>query len=176
MALHDDLLDLARRLVPPVAPPHAAVPPLPPILEADLRRGVSTAYYALFHLFIHEAMARIVADPALRSRVGRSLDHGKMKLVCQGYSAATVVVGLLTVRPGVVIAPQLRDIGTAFVDLQQATHDADYDTATPLGHPDADLTVMTAENAFLDWAACQADPSSGVFLTDLFLKCVLKRS
>ena len=176
MALHDDLLALARRLVPPVPPPPAPVPPPPPIVEADLRRGVSTAYYALFHLLIHEAMARIVADPTLRSRVGRSFDHGKMKQVCQEYSGATVVAGVLTVRPGVVIAPQLRDIGTAFVDLQQARHDADYDTATPLGHRDADLKVMTAENAFLDWAACQADPSSGVFLTDLFLKCVLKRS
>jgi len=176
MALHDDLLALARRLVPPVPPPPAPVPPPPPIVEADLRRGVSTAYYALFHLLIHEAMARIVADPTLRSRVGRSLDHGKMKQVCQEYSGATVVAGVLTVRPGVAIAPQLRDIGTAFVDLQQARHDADYDTATPLGHPDADLKVMMAENAFLDWAACQADPSSGVFLTDLFLKSVLRRS
>jgi len=146
------------------------------IVEADLRRGVSTAYYALFHLLIHEAMARIVADPTLRSRVSRSLEHGKMKQVCQEYSGATVSAGVLTVRPGFAIAPQLQDIGTAFVDLQQARHDADYDTATPLAHADADLKVMTAENAFLDWTACQADPSSGVFLTDLFLKCVLKRS
>jgi hypothetical protein len=176
MALHDDLRALARRLVPPVPPPSRPVPPLPPIVETDLRRGVSTAYYALFHLLIHEAMARIVADPALRSRVGRALDHGKMKQVCQEYSGATVSAGVLTVRPGVVIAPQLRDIGTAFVDLQQARHDADYETATPLGQPDADLKVVTAENAFLDWAACQADPSSGVFLTDLFLRSVLKRS
>jgi hypothetical protein len=176
MALHDDLLALARRLVPPVPPPPAPVAPPPSIVEADLRRGVSTAYYALFHLLVHEAMARIVADPTLRSRVGRSLDHGKMKQVCQDYSGATIAAGVLTVRSGITIAPQLRDIGTAFVDLQQARHDADYDTATPLGHADADLKVMTAENAFLDWAACQADPSSGVFLTDLFLKSVLKRS
>ncbi len=121
-------------------------------------------------------MARIVADPTLRSRVGRSFEHNKMKQVCQDYSDATLVAGVLTSKHGVVIAGQLQDIGTAFVDLQQARHDADYDTATPLGHSDADLKVMTAENAFLDWAACQADPSSGVFLTDLFLKSVLKRS
>jgi hypothetical protein len=171
MALHDDLLTLARRLVPPLLP----LPPLA-IVEVDLRRGVSTAYYALFHLLIHEAMARIVADPTLRSRVGRSFDHARMRQVCEDYSGATVVAGVLTVRPGVGMAPQLRDIGTAFVDLQQARHDADYDTATPLGHLNADLKVMTAEAAFLDWTACQADPSSGVFLTDLFLKCVLKRS
>jgi hypothetical protein len=99
-----------------------------------------------------------------------------MKQVCQDYSGATVVAGVLALKSGVVIVPQLQDIGTAFVDLQQARYDADYDTATPLGHADADLKVMTAETAFLDWAACQADPSSGVFLTDLYLKSVLKRS
>jgi hypothetical protein len=75
---------------------------------------VSTAYYALFHLLIHEAMARIVADPALRSRVGRSFDHGRMKQVCQEYSAAALAAGVLTVRPGVAIAPQLQDIGYGF--------------------------------------------------------------
>jgi hypothetical protein len=176
MALHDDLLTLARRLVPPLLLPTIPVPPPAAVVEADLRRGVSTAYYAFFHLLVHEAMARIVADPTLRSRVGRSFDHGRMKQVCQEYSGATAMAGVLTVRPGLAIAPQLRDIGTAFVDLQQARHHADYDTGTPLGHPDADLKVMTAEIAFLDWAGCQADPSSGVFLTDLFLRCVLKRS
>src|SRR5436305_15024478 len=116
MALHDDLLALARRLVPPVPSPPAPVPPPPPIVEADLRRGVSTAYYALFHLLIHEAMARIVADPALRSRVGWSLDHFRMKQVCQEYSVVTDVAGVLTVRPGGPIPSQLRDLATGFVD------------------------------------------------------------
>ena len=73
MALHDDLLTLARRLVPPVPVPPAPGLPPPSIVEADLRRGVTTAYYALFHLLIHEAMARIVADPTLRSRVAGRL-------------------------------------------------------------------------------------------------------
>lgn len=131
--------------------------------------------YALFHLLIHEAMARIVADQTLRSRVGRSFDHAKMKQVCQEYSSAAAGGGgILTVR-GVAIAPQLRDIGTAFVDLQQARHDADYDTGTPLGHADADFKVLMAEEAFRDWTARPADTSSGVFLTDLFLRCVLRR-
>lgn len=167
MPLHDDLLALARRLVPPVP---AATPP-----EADLRRGVSTAYYALFHLLICEATVRIVTDTALRPRVARSFEHGKMQQVCQEYSRAAVVGGSLTVRSGVVIAPQLMDIGKAFVDLQQARHDADYDTGMPIEHPGADLTVLTAETAFLDWQACQADPSAGVFLTELFLKSLPKR-
>ena len=51
MSLHDDLLALARRLVPPVPLHPASVSPPPPIVEADLWRGVSAAYYALFHLY-----------------------------------------------------------------------------------------------------------------------------
>ena len=168
MALHDDLLDLARRLVPPVPATIAQVPNSPLVPEADLRRGVSTAYYALFHLLVHEAMERIVADPSLRSRVGRSFDHGRMKQVCEEYSKVTLM-------PGGAILPQLKAIGAAFVELQQARHDADYDTAAPLGHAEADQKVGAAEKAFRDWAACQADPSSGTFLTDLFLKSVLRR-
>lgn len=66
MPLHQDLLSLARDLVDrnPGAP-----------VEADLRRGVSTAYYALFHLLIHEGTSRLVTVAALRPRVARAFDH-----------------------------------------------------------------------------------------------------
>ena len=70
MPLHDDLLVLATSLVPQYVPPYPAAP-----AEANLRRGVSTAYYALFHLIVGEAMIRIVADPTLRSRVAPGLTH-----------------------------------------------------------------------------------------------------
>lgn len=171
MALHDDLLALARRLVPPMQ--LGSPPATPAIADADLRRGVSTAYYSVFHLLIHEAMARIVADPALRPLVGRSFDHGKMKQVCKEYADASTVAGVLTVNRAP-IAPQLRDIGSAFVHLHQARHDADYNLAATIQHLDADLLVVTAEIAFLDWVACRAEPSTGVFLTELFLRCVAK--
>jgi hypothetical protein len=52
--MHQDLLDLARHLVDrnPGAP-----------IQADLRRAVSTAYYAVFHLLISETVTRyIVGD------------------------------------------------------------------------------------------------------------------
>ena len=82
MALHDDLLDLALRLVtPPAAQPAtvaagtpvpstlvASVPAPPPKTEAELRRGISTAYYAL-------AISRGVATVALRPHVARNFEH-----------------------------------------------------------------------------------------------------
>ena len=48
MAFHDDLLELAQDL--------ANLHPEDPH-QASLRRAVSTAYYALFHLLISEATA-----------------------------------------------------------------------------------------------------------------------
>ena len=72
------LLDLARRLIGPA----------PGAVEADLRRGISTAYYALFHLLIKEAMTSFVTDPSFRPRVARALQHGPMKSVCEKYNPA----------------------------------------------------------------------------------------
>ncbi len=77
MALHDELLTLAKELVD--RNPGAAV-------LGDLRRGVSTAYYAVFHLLIHEATNRLIAVANLRGRVGRAFDHNVMKKVCQTYA------------------------------------------------------------------------------------------
>ncbi len=171
MPLHDDLLTLARSLVPEYIPRYPTAP-----AEANLRRGVSTAYYALFHLLVGEAMMRIVADPSLRARVARSFQHDRMKHVCQDYSDAKLdSTGQLTIKSGAVIPVPLQDIGTAFVSLQNARHQADYDTGSTLTHAEADTHVMSAEAAFLDWATVQADPAAAVFLTEVFLRCVTKR-
>ena len=65
------LLDLANRRVGPA----------PGSPEAELRRGISTAYYALFHLLIKEAMSNFVSDVAFRTKVGRAFQHGAMRNV-----------------------------------------------------------------------------------------------
>jgi hypothetical protein len=149
-------------------------PPAPS--EAHLRRGVSTAHYALFHLLVAETMSCIVADRTLHSRVARSFQHDRMKHVCQEYSEAKLnAAGQLTMKSGVLIPIQLQDIGTAFVSLQNARHQADYDTGTTLAYADADTHVMTAEAAFLDWQAIKADAAAAVFLTEVFLRSVAKR-
>jgi hypothetical protein len=69
MAFPDDLLELAHDL----ANLHRESPH-----QASLRRAVSTAYYAIFHLLIFEATANW-ARPELRAILGRCFDHGQMK-------------------------------------------------------------------------------------------------
>ncbi len=69
MAYADDLLGLARHL--------ANLEPANP-RQACLRRAVSTAYCALFHLLIAEATLDW-GRPELRSEVGRVFGRGEMK-------------------------------------------------------------------------------------------------
>src|ERR1700735_3811250 len=49
--------------------------------QASLRRAVSTAYYALFHLLIDEAVSQWSVERQ-RSILARTFDHGKMKGIC----------------------------------------------------------------------------------------------
>ena len=71
-----DLIQTARRL----AQPGAAQP-----TQADLRRAVSTAYYALFHCLA--ATAADLLTGSSRSpewhQVYRALEHGKARSACR---------------------------------------------------------------------------------------------
>ena len=69
MAYANELLELAQE----IANLHPGHPHQP-----SLRRAVSTAYYALFHLLIAEATANW-QRPELRAILGRVFDHGPMK-------------------------------------------------------------------------------------------------
>ena len=70
MSLHGDLLEQAVHL--------AQVDTRRP-KQANLRRAVSSAYYALFHLLAAEASSLYVKDAGLASRINRTLNHAEMK-------------------------------------------------------------------------------------------------
>jgi hypothetical protein len=145
-------------------------------VEADLRRAVSTAYYALFRLLIHEATLQLVAIPALRPRVARAFDHKVMKAVCQEYASVPYnATGAYVTPAGQPFPQRIWDIATAFVALQAARHEADYNTGTTLTPVQADTDVMRAEAAFIDWTAVSGDPAAAVFLAELFCRGIPKR-
>ena len=89
--------------------------------QAEMRRAISAAYYAMFH-----ALARCCADtlvgstPARRSRRAwrqtyRALEHRFAKNQCANQS----VMGRFP--------PQIQDFGELFVEMQRLRHIADYD-------------------------------------------------
>jgi len=165
------LLDLARRLVGPA----------PGAVEADLRRGISTAYYALFHLLIKEAMTSFVTDPSFRPRVARALQHGPMKSVCEKYNparpngAGQFVTQQSHGFPAQIIAPDVRQIAAAFIALHEAREQADYDDGATIQHTEALAAVQQAETAFQAWLTAQADSSSVAFLQELLCRSIIKR-
>lgn len=104
--------------------------------QIDLRRAVSNAYYAVFHA-LTDRSARLVVSGASRERfrryVRRGFPHGRMRLTCGKFGAlptakrrGTAVIPLL---PVVVeeVTTEIRRIATAFYELQEERHDADYD-------------------------------------------------
>ncbi len=168
MHFHQDLLVLARQMVDR----NAAQP-----IEAELRRAISTAYYALFHLLTHEGTARIVAAAHLRSRVARTFEHKFMNAVCKEFAAMQPNPAGQHVHPsGVLIPSGVITIASEFVTLQDSRLSADYDTAITWDHFEAEAIVASAELAFGEWQAVQADPGSDFFLVELWCRGIPKRS
>ena len=57
--------------------------------QARLRRAVSAAYYALFHLLVSDAVRRLLAGSdreALRNCLSRAFDHAVMKRVARQFA------------------------------------------------------------------------------------------
>ncbi len=162
MSLHADLLDQAQHL--------ARREPRRP-KQASLRRAVSAAYYALFHLLVSESSS-LVSPVRLRVPVGRAFAHGTMKQVCKEYARGSITnaaspSNALTVRP---IQPELQRVGTAFVELQELRHAADYDLSRPFNRINVLRNIELARAAFRDWHSVRNTPNAEVFLAALLFE------
>jgi hypothetical protein len=153
MAFADDLLEQAAFL--------AGREPGSP-KQASLRRAVSTAYYALFHLLIDEAVGNW-SVARQRSVLARTFDHARMKSVCDSYVTNFYKAG--SPPDGV----QLKGVAQAFGTLQQQRHIADYDNGFVWRHTDAVAQVDLASAAFADWRAISGTEAAQDFLLALFL-------
>jgi hypothetical protein len=162
MALQHDLLEQARHL--------ASREPRRP-RQASLRRAVSSAYYALFHLLVAEGSRQFSpAQPALlRARFRRAFIHQNMQDVCRQFAANNPSTTTAPLLPDP-LQSQLRQVSNAFVELQDARHDADYNLATTFTRFDVLQKVHLADQAFLAWQAIRHEPNASVFLAALLLQ------
>lgn len=103
--------------------------------QANLRRAISTAYYALFHFLISEAVNSWRIEYQ-RPVLARAFEHGKMKAACLRSKLSSA---------------DLRNIANAFVDLQQARHLADYDTAFVWTRVETITLIQLAEQSCQSW-------------------------
>ena len=153
MAFADDLLEQAYHLVNL----ESGEPK-----QASLRRAVSTAYYALFHLLIDEAVGNW-GVARQRSVLARTFDHGKMKNICEDHVKSFYSSG----QPSSGV--QLKNVAQTFVQLQEQRHTADYDNAFIWSKTDAIGAIDTVTRAFRDWRAIRAQDAAQDYLLQLFL-------
>jgi len=155
MAYHDDLLTQALQLV------HAS-----PSTQAGLRRAVSSAYYAVFHLLIAEATSNW-NNVGLRVALGRAYDHSIMK-TASNRLLNTRDFPFFREDPQVVA--RLRFIALTFTQLQEDRHFADYNLTEDLDPTDALNQVRSAEKIFRTWPSIRGEQIVQEYLVSLVVK------
>jgi hypothetical protein len=145
--------------------------------QAALRRAVSTAYYALFHLLVREAVEgsmgfrptethREIGEAAVRW-----FEHRRMADACFLFAAPVVRGKLAKALPKSVVSAPVSDalqaVARAFLDLQEARHLADYDPSSRTTRQHARNLVTRARQAFDDWQTAASDPFRSLFLVML---------
>ena len=101
---------------------------------------------------------------ALRHCLTRAFGHAVLKQVAQQFSKNEVKPKL---APGLNSQPlqsELLQVASAFVDLQEARHEADYDTARRFTRREVLDLVSQAEQAFADWSRVRGSVQADTFL------------
>ncbi len=173
MTLHHDLLDQAS---------HLATRETKKPKQASLRRAVSAAYYALFHLLVADGAKRLSpTEPAgLDLLIQRAFNHGEMRNVCKSFADGHRAI-IRNSQPGqpppatrkLIALPldlPLFAVIQAFIDLQEARNEADYNLDKQWNRLDVLNRVQTARQAFADWAAIRNTPTATVFVVALLLQ------
>lgn len=138
--------------------------------QASLRRAVSTAYYALFHLLIHEATLNWKRVDQ-RALLARFFEHGRMKSAserqrgeCSRYinSNPPPSAGkeLDSVR-------HLQRVADAFFEAQQQRHTADYDNSTTWTRTEVMTLIEIVDAAFQSWHQIREDAIAQAVLISL---------
>ena len=155
MSLHADLLDQAEHL--------AQLDPRRP-KQASLRRAVSSAYYGLFHLLAAEASALYVTEPVLVAKISRTLSHGEMKKASSMIANDKLPKGLHPPGGGYAAPSDLKTEANAFVNLQQARHEADYDLSRVFRRREVLAFVQSARHAMEAWDRVRKTDDARLYL------------
>ena len=163
MSLHADLLEQAR---------HLATKEQRRPSQASLRRAISAAYYALFHRLVDEATRMMISRgnrDSLRQCLSRAFHHSDMKDVCKSFASNQAPKKFSSAFDGLSLQPQLVSIARAFVDLQEARHQADYNAYRIVKRQEALHHVQLADKAIQDWDLIRKTPQADAFLTGLLV-------
>jgi hypothetical protein len=121
--------------------------------QSDLRRAVSSAYYALFHHVARTASDALVGSTVVHRKrpeyrlVYRSLQHALMAEVCEVVRRPKLPPRYERACGFSTFGQEVKSCAAAFADLQTARHAADYDPAHRLTRGEVALYIAVAEQA-----------------------------
>ena len=130
--------------------------------QVDLRRAVSAAYYAFFHLLTTEA-AQNWKHQSQRDRFARMFDHGRMKACSSRVSSRPLPVDANEIR----IAKDLKLVADSFVKLQHARHTADYDNSKAWSRTQVWEVICEAQDAMAAWSNIREQEIAQDYLLEL---------
>ena len=159
MAYPHDLLEFSRQM----AELHPAVAHQP-----SLRRAVSTAYYALFHLLISDAVA-YCGDSQFASALSRVFEHGVMKSASD--SKVSEINGLFDPKPPAeptrTIMFHLHNVAETFGQAQNNRLDADYNLVREWQPGQVSLIIEGVEAAFKSWEIVRQEQPAKDYLLSM---------
>jgi uncharacterized protein (UPF0332 family) len=119
--------------------------------QADIRRAISAAYYAIFHATITRAVDQFVGVTNRdRSRYGlvyRSVSHAWLRDLCKEAQKATPSNRFRPYAPSTGFGSNIAAFAAAVIELQEKRHSADYDVMIRVNRSDAALAIATARAA-----------------------------
>lgn len=157
MGVAEDLLQQAN---------HLATYEGPDPSQVSLRRAVSTAYYALFHLLAEAAALRWNGSPEARTGMQRGFQHGPMWNISKQFRKQSWQDWHGNQQP---VPLAIQRIAGAFVRLQEERHTADYDNHEQWSLTDVQATLDLARSAFQDWHSIRTDQMAGNYLLAMLL-------
>jgi hypothetical protein len=134
-----------------------------------MRRAASLAYYALFHSLSRGAAERLLPHGRREEQlhVARLFSHAEMKQACEWIAGRTGEAKVNQhVRPLVkrLKGTPIAEVASAFCDLQEARHRADYDHLSPVSRPTAVASVDDAEQSIKTLETAKASDQEAFFV------------
>jgi hypothetical protein len=93
-----------------------------------------------------------------------------MKKTAQGFAAASAGQNAWRAVMGAPPSASLVDVALAFIALQEARHEADYDLSRTFTRGEVEALVARTDVAFADWQTVATSAEAETFLVALLVK------
>ena len=145
--------------------------------QVNLRRAVSSAYYAVFHYLVEQAcciqFGTQHAQAPYRHVLGRAFAHNVMKQACTSFGGGTlkeaVIKGLPRDANGkYAVSSAIRGLALGFVELQEKRNVADYDRSERFKRSEVLIVIEQAKEQVARFSELDLSDDKKFFLACLW--------